>query len=85
MLCWCLIKYKSTTNFYFQRLSSFYRSKSFRKKLLHSCSICDDLSCKRHQQIKNAVPWKNIHIQEDLNNAVEKVHLNKCKLFNFFI
>ncbi|CAH0546449.1 unnamed protein product [Brassicogethes aeneus] len=71
ILCWVLLRYKSKTNVYFQRLLSFYERRSSKKVLKHSCSICDDLSCQRHQQVKSAVPWKDIYIQEDLNNAVE--------------
>ncbi|CAH1955882.1 unnamed protein product [Acanthoscelides obtectus] len=67
-----LLKYRNKTGIYFQRLNSFYKEKfSTKTAIKHSCSICDNLSCRRHQQNASVTPWKHLHISKELNSAVE--------------
>ncbi|KAG5876709.1 hypothetical protein JTB14_038026 [Gonioctena quinquepunctata] len=69
---WLLIKYQNKTAVYLQRLTSFYHGRiSAKVSIKQSCSVCDDLSCRRHQQTKSVTPWKYIHINSDLNAAIE--------------
>lgn len=74
IVSWLLIKYQSKTNIYIQQLTSFYRDCLLtRKKVSSSCSICDDLSCKRHEKSQSIAPWKHLYITSKLNFAVEHV------------
>ncbi|XP_028141747.1 sorting nexin-14 isoform X2 [Diabrotica virgifera virgifera] len=71
-VAWFLVKYKTKTTIYLQRLINFYRGHiSVKKTLKPSCSICDDLSCRRHQQTRSITPWKHIYITAELNNRIE--------------
>ncbi|CAG9861895.1 unnamed protein product [Phyllotreta striolata] len=71
---WLLVKYKHKATIYLQRIINFYKGKISNKKVLkQSCSICDDLSCRRHQQSKSITPWKHIYVSEELNKAVEQL------------
>ncbi|KAJ8981392.1 hypothetical protein NQ317_002586 [Molorchus minor] len=72
---WFLIKYPNKVAEYLQRIISFYRGHiSCRKTLGHSCSICDDLTCKRYKQAISVTPWKHLHISKDLNEALEQFY-----------
>lgn len=46
---------------------------TIKQKLKVSCSVCDDLTCQRHQSTKNVTPWKGIVINKELNEAIEHV------------
>ncbi|XP_074032931.1 sorting nexin-14 isoform X2 [Leptinotarsa decemlineata] len=82
VVSWVLIKYQSKTAVYLQRLTSFYQKRTSTKvSIKQSCSVCDDLSCKRHQQTKSVTPWKCIHISSDLNEAIE--HFYETIISNF--
>ncbi|XP_072378466.1 sorting nexin-14-like isoform X1 [Diabrotica undecimpunctata] len=71
-VAWFLVKYKTKTTIYLQRLINFYRDRyNVKKTLKQSCSICDDLSCRRHQQTRSITPWKHIYITTELNNTIE--------------
>ncbi|XP_966626.3 sorting nexin-14 isoform X1 [Tribolium castaneum] len=72
LVSWCFLKYQIVASAYLSGLVSFcYGSHSSRKKLKQSCSICDDLSCKRHQQNKAVAPWKDLYIPKELNCVIE--------------
>ncbi|CAG9818827.1 unnamed protein product [Phaedon cochleariae] len=72
IVSWNLIKYRKHTGLYLQRLISFYHGRISGKNVLRqSCSICDNLSCRRHQQNKSAIPWKYLLVNRDLNYSVE--------------
>lgn len=52
----------------------FYKSNpKLNDKIKHSCSICDNDLCNRHNP-KNFFPWKYIIISEKLNTAAEKFY-----------
>ncbi|XP_050301492.1 sorting nexin-14-like isoform X2 [Anthonomus grandis grandis] len=77
-----LIEYHHYVTTYIERFLSFYSIRSATKnKLRGSCSVCDDLSCKRHQIGQGLAPWKHIRISEELNSAVE--HFYNRILDNF--
>ncbi|XP_018573959.1 sorting nexin-14 isoform X2 [Anoplophora glabripennis] len=72
---WSFVKYPNKVTEGLQRLLSFYRGGiSIKNSLKHSCSICDDLSCKRHQQNSTVTPWKHIQISKELNDSVERFY-----------
>ncbi|RZB40834.1 sorting nexin-14-like [Asbolus verrucosus] len=74
VVCWCLLKYQNIASVYLLGLVSFcYGTNSSKQKLKQSCSICDDLSCKRHQQTKTVTPWKDLYIHKELNASIEDV------------
>lgn len=75
-VAWSLVKYQHKTTIYLQRITNFYKGRIFIKKILkQSCSICDDLSCRRHQQARSITPWKHIYISNDLNNTIKHVSI----------
>nr|CAH7759735.1 unnamed protein product [Callosobruchus chinensis] len=75
VISWFLVKYRNKTGIYFQRVNSFYKEKFSNKTTIkHSCSICDNLSCRRHQQNASVTPWKHLHISKELNSAVENFY-----------
>lgn len=81
-VAWFLIKYQIQTTIFLQRIINFYIGRKFVKKSLKpSCSICDDLSCKRHQQTRSITPWKYIYINPQLNNSIE--HFYERIISNF--
>jgi hypothetical protein len=74
VVCWCLLKYQNIASVYLLGLVSFcYGTNSSKKKLKQSCSICDDLSCKRHQQSKVINPGRDLYIAKELNAVIENV------------
>ncbi|KAH1008819.1 sorting nexin-14 isoform X1 [Dendroctonus ponderosae] len=52
-------------------------------KLKASCSVCDNLTCRRHYIAHSATPWKDIKISLELNNAIE--HFFNKILTNFIL
>ncbi|KAL3275436.1 hypothetical protein HHI36_020197 [Cryptolaemus montrouzieri] len=75
LVCYIFIKFKKQTSSCLHRLVDFYKDYSpIPKKIAHSCSICDDLSCRRHKQDCNTVPWDDLIIDEKLNSAVENFY-----------
>ncbi|XP_057664607.1 sorting nexin-14-like isoform X1 [Diorhabda carinulata] len=81
-VAWFLIKYQVQTTIFLQRIINFYiERKIIKKSLKPSCSICDDLSCRRHQQTKSITPWKYIYISPHLNNSIE--HFYERIISNF--
>ncbi|CAG9829172.1 unnamed protein product [Diabrotica balteata] len=82
-VAWFLVKYKTKTTIYLQRLINFYRDRiNVKKTLKQSCSICDDLSCRRHQQTRSITPWKHIYITTELNNTIEHVRTHLIILYS---
>lgn len=76
-----------------QQLINIYKERLLtRKTVVNSCSICDDLSCRRHQKSKSITPWKHLLINNNLNSAIEHVcyflkifeQVLKCNLFQFY-
>jgi sorting nexin-14 len=75
VVCWCLLKYQNIASVYLLGLVSFcYGTNSSKKKLKQSCSICDDLSCKRHQQSKVINPGRDLYIAKELNAVIENFY-----------
>ncbi|CAG9770654.1 unnamed protein product [Ceutorhynchus assimilis] len=67
-----LVKYQQFAALYIEKLVSLYTFKAtLKSKLKASCSVCDDLTCTRHQVAKRVVPWKDVRISEELNEAIE--------------
>lgn len=74
VVSWLLVKYQSKANIYLQQLTNIYQERlQAKKRVTHSCSICDDLSCQRHQKSKRITPWKHLQISKKLNRAIEHV------------
>ncbi|XP_060535701.1 sorting nexin-14-like isoform X2 [Cylas formicarius] len=72
---YAIVEYQDVLSWYTEKLITFYNAKFLaRKTLRHSCSVCDDLTCKRHRAGKNAMPWKNLRISGDLNTAVQHLY-----------
>ncbi|KAF7270619.1 hypothetical protein GWI33_016415 [Rhynchophorus ferrugineus] len=68
----CLIHYQSYADCYMEKFVNLYSLRyTIKQKLKVSCSVCDDLTCQRHQSTKNVTPWKGIVINKELNEAIE--------------
>lgn len=86
IVAWLLIRYKKKTGLFVQRLNSFCHDRFLIKSSLkHSCSICDNLSCKRHLQSVNLTPWKHLYISKDLDDSVEHVSSSHSNLLNLYL
>lgn len=75
IVCWLFIKYQRITTIVVKRIINFYKEclLSRKRKLTNSCSICDDLSCIRHQRINSILPWKNLYVHRELNDSLHNV------------
>lgn len=70
------MEYQHYVTAYLEKLLSLSTFKpALKTKLKPSCSVCDDLTCRRHQVGQSVVPWKDIKIREELNDAIEHVSL----------
>ncbi|XP_030750868.1 sorting nexin-14-like isoform X2 [Sitophilus oryzae] len=78
-----LIEYQPYVVAYLEKLVSVYNNRSsIREKIKSSCSVCDDLTCKRHQITKDLRPWKIIQISDELNEAI--IHFYE-RILNTFV
>lgn len=74
VVSWLLLKYQNKTDVYLHQLTNIYHEHlRAKKRVIKLCSICDDLSCRRHQKSKSITPWKHLLINENLNSATEHV------------
>lgn len=91
VVSWLLLKYQNKTDLYLQQLTNIYHEHlRAKKRVVKLCSICDDLSCRRHQKSKSVTPWKHLLINENLNSAVEHVsfvlyYVYLCNSIHFII
>lgn len=84
VVSWLLVKYQNKADLYLQQITNIYRDCLLtRKRVTNSCSICDDLSCRRHQRSKSITPWKHLFISKNLNSAVE--HVSQAYIFLIII
>ncbi|KRT81499.1 hypothetical protein AMK59_5266, partial [Oryctes borbonicus] len=82
IVCWCLIKYQKNASFCLHRLVSFYRVRlSSNKHISSSCGICNESLCDRHRLTKRTLPWKKIHLNKRLNNAIEHFYNRLIETF----
>lgn len=86
VVSWVLIKYQNKTDIYLQQLTHIYHEHlKAKRKVTHSCSICDDLSCRRHQKSRSVMPWKNLIINKNLNSALEQVSIMNTFLLYCYV
>lgn len=56
-----------------QWLSKWVKKPTAVPKLKASCSVCDNLTCRRHNLGKSVAPWKDIKVSAELNAALVQV------------
>ncbi|XP_066140261.1 sorting nexin-14-like isoform X2 [Euwallacea fornicatus] len=67
-----LIKYRHLITNYLEKLLTKYRVKPYAQvKLKSSCSVCDGLTCRRHNVGRSVTPWKELQISCELNQAIK--------------
>lgn len=74
IVCWFLVTYEDKASFCLQHLVNFYRGHiTVDENKGLGCGICSKSNCKRHPNIYNPTPWKNLYVSKKFNNSLEHV------------
>ncbi|KAL1517793.1 hypothetical protein ABEB36_001517 [Hypothenemus hampei] len=71
-----ILNYPHYVSLYFETLLKNHNIKSttVRARLKASCSVCDVKTCRRHDISKSLVPWKEVKVSSELNQAIQQFY-----------